>query len=231
MNSTSTTSIACGCAGAAIIPTSDSAASTSAQNRTDTFDTRSPRKPPPMPPTGRIHSERRDEAGRRCAESEIAFVQVRGEAVGRPEHLIAAEHDRGDEPVRGSPRVSSGRSARCPWCASRPLRGRPCSTDPSRARAARRARCRKRVQVDDELEAGCIGAARLRHIGEQRDGNRREQRLDEATAAVEQAEEATLFVSRDHVHALDHGGPEREAGGQPQPPKISTSMSNDGPVA
>ena len=57
MNSTSTTSIACGlCAGAAIIPTSDSAASTSAQNRTDTFDTRSPRKPPPMPPTGRIHS-------------------------------------------------------------------------------------------------------------------------------------------------------------------------------
>ena len=112
---------------------------------------------------GRIHSERRDEAGRRCAESEIAFVQVRGEA-GRPEHLIAAEHDRGDEPQFGDRReclqvgqhVALGASRRCAVARVRRILH-------EREQHAERD-AEKRVQVDDELEAGCIGAAaRLRH--------------------------------------------------------------------
>ena len=57
MNSTSATSGAWpGMPGAAISPTSESAARKSAITSTDTFEKRSPRKPPPMPPIGRIQS-------------------------------------------------------------------------------------------------------------------------------------------------------------------------------
>ena len=74
----------------------------------------------------------------------------------------------------------------------------------------------ERVHVDHEPEARRSRlAVRMRGPREQRDRDGREHRFDQAASAVEEAEEAALFVrAGDHRHALDDGGPERETGRQ-----------------
>ena len=46
--------------------------------------------------------ERGDRAGHHDRQADLAFVQIGREAVGRPEHLVAAEHDGCDQPQFGN---------------------------------------------------------------------------------------------------------------------------------
>jgi hypothetical protein len=102
------------------------------------------------------------------------------------------------------------RGLRCIGCVLRIILNRRGVLEEAHQRA--NANTRERIQKDHVTQTRRFATARTGCGGEQRKRDGGEQGFDQTASAVEQAEEAALFVGAgDHAHALEHRGPERQA--------------------